>query len=459
MEEVKKRVEAYDQPVTYTGLKDFIDQIDIDDIDYKPHLREPEVEGDYGRNIFTLDPFECVLIYWPPGSASAVHHHDGLFGYVWVLEGMIDNIFYRETEGQLEEYAVDRYTRNGLIPEPDGVIHKIANTSDKEPAVSLHFYYPALVTLEDMRIFNLELGKVGVLSAEALTASWQEIPGHFKSVTDKVFDYVSFEKLNEHKSHRIANVIPKPDPEVIKAMNSDYFCEQAEQYDFADFNLPNRKQYTQAIDELVADHVKQQTNVGRVMDIACGTGRRALNIRELSGLDYAITGVDISEKMCAIAAERGIETHHDDWLEHDHDHDESFEAITFLYAFGHIPSREERLHTLHKINRHLSDGGMLYVDLFNRDNETEWGPQAVKAYEEKNLQECGYEKGDVFYQKRGCEEVAFIHYFDLEEARLMLAEAGFELIEHLVIGYSVRSGEVLDNPKEGNYFVVAKKSN
>ena len=41
-------------------------------------------------------------------------------------------------------------------------------------------------------------------------------------------------------------------------MNSKYFSEQAQQYDFSDFNQPSRKAYINAIDELIANDLAFQ---------------------------------------------------------------------------------------------------------------------------------------------------------------------------------------------------------
>ena len=59
---------------------------------------------------------------------------------------------------------------------------------------------------------------------------------------------------------------------------------------FLNFNLPNRKAYTQKIDELIAEDLKLNATTKKHLDIATGTGRRALNIKEISGIDYEIVG-------------------------------------------------------------------------------------------------------------------------------------------------------------------------
>ena len=191
---------------------------------------------------------------------------------------------------------------------------------------------------------------------------------------------------------------------------------------------------------------------------ACGTGRRSLKIREISKLDYRLTGVDISEEMCSIAAKRGLRILHQDWMNEDPHTCEIFDAATFLYAFGHIPSSEQRKMTLSKINSYLRIGGRLYIDMFNQNNANEWGPDAVKAFIDNDLKSVGYEIGDVFYRKNGLKEIAFIHYFDINQIKLMLAETGFELIDYKLVGYAKNSGQLVDGEDEGNFIIIAEKS-
>lgn len=456
MKHIIEAIKAEKQTPTVDSLKAFIQQFNIDEYNYKQHLKAPEREGDYGRNIFTLDPFECVLINWPAGVESGIHHHDGLFGYVLVLEGEIENVCYRETEGKLEEYSIKRFGPGALIYEADGVIHKIKNAREDAPAVSIHFYYPPLKTLGSMRLFDTQSGSIGILSDEAKTASWCEDDGHFSHIDRSIFKFLSFDELNKSKSHIISNVIPKPLPNRIGEMNADYFCEQAEQYDFYDFNLPKRKSYIDTIDELIAkaiaDHHPQN-----LIDIACGTGRRAVKIKKESGVDYAISGIDISEKMCEEARNRGIDAHHEDWLTSEEHSDERFDCATFLYAFGHIPNAETRLETLKKIHAHLNSGGLFCFDVFNLDDKNEWGPLATKAFEDENLGEHGYELGDVFYRKNGFKSAAFVHYFSYDEVTKMLETVGFKLRATYTIGYSKNAGDLCNDRTSGNFLFVVEK--
>ena len=127
MKEIKKQIKEFNQKISFESLGKFVESIDFNNLNYQEYIVNPDHDGDYGRNIIELNPFECVLINWPPGVESSVHHHQGLFGHVLVLEGALDNISYREDNNKLIEFKSEKYISNGIMPEEDGVIHKLAN--------------------------------------------------------------------------------------------------------------------------------------------------------------------------------------------------------------------------------------------------------------------------------------------------------------------------------------------
>ena len=144
MELIKNRIDAFSEDINYESLLKFASSIDYDELDYEAHLPAPECEGDYGRNVICMDPFECVLIHWPAGIESGIHDHNGLYGCVQVLEGEIENVFYRETETELQETVIQGFCEGDLVPEPDEAIHKIRNASNSKRAVTMHFYNPPM---------------------------------------------------------------------------------------------------------------------------------------------------------------------------------------------------------------------------------------------------------------------------------------------------------------------------
>lgn len=439
----------------YDWLGNFVRSIRPEELNYRELLPEITSADDYARNILCLEPFECVLLYWPPGVESAVHHHEGFWGYVLCLKGAIDNIEYTLKDGQLLESRAVRAYAGGVLNEPDGTIHKIVNASDEDYLVTLHFYYPALDTLDNLRLFDLENGRIATLNEKAATASFGQPSDCYRSVEEEAFEFIPLSENPNAKSHRVYPILPKPNSDRIADFLGKYYKEQAFEYDSFDLKHSSRRKYTERINGLIAAYFKR-TEPSRVLDLACGTGRRALDIRKQSGVNYEILGIDLSPEMCAVAQQRGIHAEAGNWLEMEVPKAEA-DAVTFLYAYGHIPTEQERKAALVKIYDSLRPGGYLFFDAFNLNDRNEWGPAALKAFEEHNLDQFGYERGDVFYKKVGGEEVAFLHYCDEDLLRHFVESAGFEVEAVLHIGYVHRSGEILDRDDAGALFIIARK--
>lgn len=457
MRKIIKGLKAFNSSnINYQSLGAFVKKLEVSNIDYLSHLPAISDPDNYRRNILLLEPLECVLLHWPPNVESAVHFHQGFWGYVLVLEGTCDNVEYLHKGNKIEEGRTIRAQKNGIIAEPDGTIHKITNPSKTETLVTCHFYYPALDTLDGLALYNLETGTIGILNEKAKTASFLEPRENFKEFNENAFEVNNLAKPKKKKPHYIFPVIPKPSAKKIKGMIRGYYGEQAKRYDQFDLQQKARRLYLDRIDMLIAHELSEKSELHNFLAIACGTGRRAINIRELTGRNYNIEGVDICGEMCKEARKRDMQARHGDWLEVDFKKG-TFEVITFLYSFGHIPTNEGRMSTLQKIYQKLAPGGILFFDLFNRKDQNEWGPNAVAIYEELELAEFGYDKGDVFYKRGNGNEIAFLHYFDEEQIRMLLEDVGFEVdyIKH--IKYRLQEGETLSPDEEGVLFIKAVK--
>jgi ubiquinone/menaquinone biosynthesis C-methylase UbiE len=307
-----------------------------------------------------------------------------------------------------------------------------------------------------MKLFDLNKKRIGVLNDKAKAASWNEPPEAFREILEDAFEFESFEDYRR-SSHRIHPVIPKPEPGFIKSALANYYSEQAHQYDFFDLKHESRLAYTRKINELIAEDFRvNHPTTKKLLALAVGTGRRAMDIREMSGLNYGISGVDLSEEMCTIASSRGIEMHHGDCLSVDLGQ-ETFDAACFLYAFGHICRRSNRIQALQNVAKHLQPGAPLYFDVFNLEDKNEWGPSAMQYFEQQDLEVFGYDPGDVFYKKVGGEAVAFLHYFRSAEIEDLVKEAGLQTVWIKHIGYAHRSGQLLETDNEGSLFVKVVK--
>jgi ubiquinone/menaquinone biosynthesis C-methylase UbiE len=436
--------------LNYEYLFDFILPFEPSTIAYKEMLPPITDPKEYARNILMLDPIELVLIHWPPGVESAIHLHEGFWGYVGVLEGVALNIEYKLSHGVLKRERMVEVRSGGLIPEPDGIIHKVTNASSTEALVTLHFYYPALKDLNGLKLFCLD-GSMVELNSKAPSASLH-LPDDCYVSRKK--DQFIFEDGEKGKSHLIKPIIPKPSSKEIKEMILAYYRSQARNYDSEDIGNENRRKYVFAINDLLVNEFKL-LKPQKVLDIATGTGRRALKIKTESLLAYELFGTDLSAEMCEMATERGIKCLCSDWLQVDFP-DDSFDVITMLYAFGHVPDAIERIRFFEKIHSKLKVGGSFYFDVFNINDPFEWGSNAISVFDEYKLDYFGYEKGDVFYTRKGMSEAAFLHYFEEKRLVALLKSFGFSCDKIWHVGYMHRSGEILKR-NEGKLFIKATK--
>lgn len=107
----------------------------------------------------------------------------------------------------------------------------------------------------------------------------------------------------------------------------------------------------------------------RVCDLTCGPGFYAV---ELTRLGHAATGVDFSPAAIAYAREQAaslglpIDYREADARAVDFP-DQSFEAVTLLYAQGNAFRPDEFQRVLEKIRRWIADDGVLVLDLITRN--------------------------------------------------------------------------------------------
>lgn len=442
--------------LSYRNLGEIVQSLDINKIQFSKDERDYEKSdaSQYFRKIHTIDPLELAVLYWPPNSESAIHYHHGFYGYVLVLSGEGENIEYNWHDNILSHSLTMKCNVGGIMNEPDGVVHAIRNSSNTKPLITLHIYYPALTDLNNLTVFDPKTLTLGVLNEKALNASFLEPKEHFQKLETDAFKFISQEQKRGSKSHYIYPIVPKPSESEIYSMLSEYYNEQAHEYDEFDTAHESRNSYTTAINTKIAE-LLPKTEI-TVLDIAGGTGRRSTDILKKHPFKSYSTILDMSEEMLEAAKASGHQVIHSTYSEKVLE-ESTYDVIYFLYAFGHIPSHDSRLNSLKKIYKELKPGGIFCFDVFNRDNHNEWGPNAVKIFHTHRLAEAGYEEGDVFYRKSGGNTSAFLHYFSRNGIKCLLEEAGFKKVEISNIGYVRNPGEWTSNELEGNFFIVAHK--
>ena len=133
-------------------------------------------------------------------------------------------------------------------------------------------------------------------------------------------------------------------------------------------------------------------NVNAVLDIACGTGRHAI---EMAGRGYAVTGLDVSECMIRKAKEKAgsleIEFVEEDML--NLSHEDRYDAAYMLFNTVSLVTENDEIITLMKaVHRGLRKGGLFLVELGNL-----WGLVADKSFH--NGTSCNTQEKDGYKRK------------------------------------------------------------
>lgn len=105
---------------------------------------------------------------------------------------------------------------------------------------------------------------------------------------------------------------------------------------------------------------------GLVLDLACGTGRHTI---PLSNEGYGVVGLDVSLKLLKIAKHRSpqIQLVKGD-MRHLPFNGEVFStAVSMDTSFGYLPSETADLQSLIELHKTLRQGGLLILDVFNRE--------------------------------------------------------------------------------------------
>ena len=198
----------------------------------------------------------------------------------------------------------------------------------------------------------------------------------------------------------------------------------------------SRKAYLTSVDDIICETAG---NRKRYMDIGAGDGRRSMYIADKVRAEEIVL-LDSSETMLSKAREEqrvrkkiASITNYSSIRE--------FDLVTCLWnVLGHIPTRELRQEALLRIQKLLSDGGLLAMDVNNRYNVAQYGLRAVF----KNMW------NDVCWQPTrgmfplvlgGCTSQVYIH--SPFELTIAAAKCGLKLRRKYYVHYcdgSIRKG-------------------
>lgn len=88
--------------------------------------------------------YEALLIVWPPGHATPVHDHDGLWGIEYVLDGALEveafSLSLRDTPHLVSRGATILGIGDHAAFSDADYAHRCRNLSLRQPTLSLHVY-------------------------------------------------------------------------------------------------------------------------------------------------------------------------------------------------------------------------------------------------------------------------------------------------------------------------------
>jgi SAM-dependent methyltransferase len=193
---------------------------------------------------------------------------------------------------------------------------------------------------------------------------------------------------------------------------------------------------------------------GKVLELACGTGRLLIPFREESA---EIEGLDISRDMLTICRKKLLEKNLTAKLYEqnliDFNLEEQYELIFISGgSFQLIDDSEKILKSLRAVHKHLKSGGQFVLDMCNPlqdrsipDKEgwhlirkAEWGPDDVlNCYEKAEFDQSAkikrgryryeYYKGDRLVER--VEDGLDIRWYDVFEFKQLLLKAGFKKVD------------------------------
>lgn len=235
--------------------------------------------------------------------------------------------------------------------------------------------------------------------------------------------------------------------------------------------------FARTMDRLDAKHVRKDADFieerlalekgAVILDLACGAGQHAV---ELAGRGYSVVGYDLSASMLAHAADEAQERSQTvNFLQGDMREmafEETFDGIyCWGTSFGYF-DEEKNLEVLQRAHRGLRQGGMLLLDVTNRDYVAPRLPSLVwfegkgcvcmdETYLDFFTSRLRVKRTAMFDDGHSREIDYSIRLYALHELGAMLHDAGYKVVE--VTGHCAHPG-VFFGSESPRILIVAEKS-
>ncbi len=217
----------------------------------------------------------------------------------------------------------------------------------------------------------------------------------------------------------------------------------------------SRQEYLDAVELQIIKTLKTaELRNGKFIDIGCGDGARSLRIAEHTQID--LDAIDSSCAMVELARQNGVNAHHQDIVDV-MGPEEYYDGVLMLWnVLGHIQAAD-RTTALKNIWKATKSGGMLFIDVNNMFNASQYGAENAQ----RNRRLVDTNPGDTSigdfvaaHSIDGSEVATATHVFHTDEVINLLEQVGFIVEEYRYIDY--KTGQETDE-SSGQIFLIARK--
>ncbi|MDQ3806310.1 MAG: cysteine dioxygenase family protein [Acidobacteriota bacterium] len=147
------RLAALDRRPALDELHGWLNAVEVGPEELRPHVSFKEAT--YARHrVFVNDHAELLVLCWRPGQRTPIHDHNGSFGAVRVLSGVMWETIFEMGGARGLAYKYAREWTPGLVTGADiPDIHQLGNPDvSGHDLITLHLYAPPLTSLNVYRV-------------------------------------------------------------------------------------------------------------------------------------------------------------------------------------------------------------------------------------------------------------------------------------------------------------------
>lgn len=138
-------------------VDEWLREVEVGADELRPHVGFKE--GTYARHrVATGEHAELLVLCWLPGQRTPIHDHDGSFGAVRVLQGVMwETLFEMDERSGLAYRSAREWTTGSVTGADIPDIHQLGNSDvSGQNLVTLHLYAPPLKSLNVYKVGRTE---------------------------------------------------------------------------------------------------------------------------------------------------------------------------------------------------------------------------------------------------------------------------------------------------------------